>query len=299
MHKLSNINELYKPFRYTIRGNSTIIETTSGNFVIKKKPKNTDLIQIFNYLSSRSFTNFPKVLNETRDETYIYEYVEDKNLIDPQKGEDLIELVGLLHAKTSFNKEVTEEKYKEIYENILNNILYLQDYYLKYYELYLHNIYMSPSEYSFVRNYAKINAALNFSHQELDNWYTLVSSKHSERISLIHNNLSKEHFIRSDDDYLISWDHATFDTPILDLVTLYKKDFWLLDFETLYQKYLNVANISEEEEKLFFVLISLVPEIKFEGSEFTKCKNMRKDLDYIYKTEMFLKPHFNLNKEEV
>ena len=37
----------------------------------------------------------------------------------------------------------------------------------------------------------------------------------------------------------------------------------------------------------------------FEGSEFVKCKNMRKDLDYIYKTEMFLKPYFNLNKEEV
>ena len=221
--------------------------------------------------------------------------MEDEDVINPQKSEDLINLVGLLHSKTSFNKEVSEETYKAIYEDIKNNILYLKDYYLKYYELFIKEIYMSPSKYQFVRNYSKIISALKFSENELDNWYSLVSSKKNERISLIHNNLSLDHYIRIDKDYLISWDKAKFDTPVLDLVKLYQNNFWELEFSTIFQKYLGVASLSEHEQKLFFVLISLVPEIKFTDNEFECCKEMRKQLDYIYKTEAFLAPYYSSN----
>jgi len=298
MNKLESLKSLYKPYRYTIKGNCTILETTSGNFVVKKKPKNKDLLSIFNYLKSRNFDYFPDIHPDTRDESYVYEYIEDNGILNPQKSEDLINLVALLHSKTSFNKEVTEETYKEIYENIKNNILYLKDYYLKYYELFLKEIYMSPSHYEFVRNYSKISAALNFTENELDIWYDMVKEKKNERISLIHNNLSLEHFIRSDKDYLISWDNSKFDTPILDLVSLYQKDFWDLEFSSLYKKYINIAGLKDHEQKLFFTLISLVPEIEFTENEFECCKNMRKKLDYIYKTEEFLKPYYSTNTSD-
>jgi len=297
MNKLESLKSLYKPYRYTIKGNCTILETTSGNFVVKSKPKNKDLYSIFNYLKSRNFDYFPEVFKDSRDGVYIYEYVEDESEINPQKSEDLINLVALLHSKTSYIKEVSEETYKEIYEDIKNNILYLKDYYLKYYELFLHDVYMSPSRYEFVRNYSKINAALNFSESELDDWYSLVSNKKNERISLIHNNLSLDHYIRSDKDYLLSWDKTKFDTPILDLVKLYQNNFWELEFSSLYQKYLSIATLSDSEQKLFFILISLVPEIKFDGNEFENTKNMRKQLDYIFKTESFLTPYYSTNAE--
>lgn len=297
MNKLDSLKSLYKPYRYTIKGKTTILETTSGNFVVKKKPPNKDLPGIFNYLKNRDFIYFPEIYNDTRDDSLVYEYIEDNNSINPTKSEDLITIVGLLHAKTSYNKEVSEETYKEIYENIKNNILYLRDYYLKYYELFLKSIYMSPSEYEFTRNYSKIKSALEFSERELDDWYSIVKEKGRERISLIHNNLKLEHYIRSDKDYLISWDHAKFDTPVLDLVKLYQNNFWELEFSTIYNKYLQVTSLSESEQKLFFILISLVPEIEFTNDEFTTCKNMRYSLDYIYKTENFLKPYYSTETE--
>ena len=268
------------------------METTSGNFVVKKKPPNKDLISIFNYLKSRDFSYFPELFIDSRDDAYVYEYIEDKEVINPSKSEDLITLVALLHSKTSFNKEVSEETYKEIYEDIKNNIYYLRDYYLKYYDLFLKEIYMSPSGYEFVRNYSKITAALAFTERELDEWYSLVKEKKSERISLIHNNLSLDHYLRGDKDYLISWDKAKFDTPVLDLVKLYQNNFWDLEFTTIYNKYLAITSLSAQEQKLFFILISLVPEISFEGPEFDVCKNMRQKLDYIFKTEAFLKPYY-------
>ena len=293
MNKIESLKSIYKPYRYTIKGKTTILETTNGNFVIKKRPKDKDLISIFNYLKSRDFNYFPNIYNEFRDDSYIYEYIEENDVFNPQKSEDLIGLVALLHSKTSYNKVVTEETYKEIYENVKNNIMYLKDYYLKHYELFLHDIYMSPSRYNFVRNYSKINSALNFSENELDNWYSEVNNKKNERISFIHNNLSLDHYIRGDKDYLISWDKSKFDTPILDLVKLYQESYWNLDFQTLYKKYLSYNNLSDTEQKLFFVIISIVPEISFEGSEFECTKNMREKLDYVFRTEEFLAPYYS------
>ena len=294
MNKLESLKSLYKPYRYTIKGKCTILETTSGNFVVKKKPKNKDLASIFNYLKSRGFDNFPEYFTSfnSRDDDIVYEYIEDKEIINPNKCEDLISLVALLHSKTSYNKEVREETYQEIYENIDNNIAYLKSYYLKYYDLFLKSIYPSPKEYEFLRNYSKINAALDFSKRELDDWFNLVKDQKSERISLVHNNLSLDHYLINDKEYLISWDQAKFDTPILDLYNLYQNNFWDLEFSSIYKKYLLTSPLASEEQKLFFILISLVPEIKFEGSEFEVCKDMRKKIDYIYKTEDFLKEYY-------
>lgn len=293
MNNISLFKKEIKPYRYTIKGKTTIIESNKGNYVIKES-NNKDIIDIFKFLKSRDFTNYPNIINEySRHNKIIYEYVEDNTILNPSKSEDLISLVGLLHSKTSFRKEVREETYKEIYEDILNNINYLKDYYDKYYELFLKSIYNSPSEYLFLRNYSKINAALNFSLNELNNWYDLVKEKHNERISLIHNNLSLDHYIKSDKDYLISWDNAKFDTPILDLYKLYLNNYFDLEFTSIYDKYKSYNNLSDEEEKLFFILISLPKEISFVGSEMDKCKNMRNDLDYLYKTEMFLKPYYD------
>ena len=91
---------------------------------------------------------------------------------------------------------------------------------------------------------------------------------------------------------------AKFDTPVLDLVKLYQNNFWELEFSTIYKRYLSINPLSENEQKLFFILISLIPEIKFEGPEFTKCKDMRKALDYLYKTENFLKPYYATNSQK-
>ena len=298
MNNLDHLKSIYKPYRYTIRGKCMVMESTSGNFVVKERPKNKDIPSIFNYLKSRNFNYFPEIYIDSRSDNYIYEYIEDKEKINPQKSEDLISLVGLLHSKTSYNKEVEEETYKEIYENILSNILYLKDYYQKQYEMFLIPIYMSPSEYEFVRNYSKIKAALDFSNSNLDDWYSKVKNKRIERLSLIHNNLSMDHYLKNDKDYLISWDNAKFDTPVLDLFKFYERSAIDLEFSSLYERYKSINPLNKEEEELFFILISLVPKIEFSGSEFEKCKNMRKALDYVYKTESFLKPYYATDSEE-
>ena len=293
---LDTLKEIYKPYRYTYKGSAIILETTSGNFVVKEKKK--DLSNLFEYLKSRSFNNFPKIVDDSRRNTQVFEYIEDINYPKEQRASDLISLVASLHYKTSYYKDVTEDNFKEIYELIKNNLDYYSYTYNKYFDDFFKEIYLSPSKYLFMRNYSKIDANINFCKQELDNWYDLVKDEKKTRVSVIHNNLSLEHFLKSNDSYLISWDRSTVDTPIIDLVNFYKKEYLNINFENLFKTYLNSFKLNGEELKLFLILISLPPEIKFIENEFDSCINLREQLDYIYKTEILVRPYYFKNKKE-
>ena len=290
------LKEIYKPYRYTIKGNSTIIESTSGNFVIK--PKTKDLKELFDYLNSRSFHNFPKLVDSSRSDTYVFEYLNDISMPQEQRIQDLITLVAKLHNKTSFYKEVSEDKYKSIYEDIKNNILYLKEYYNNLFDISYNDIYLSPSMYLFMRNYTKIKDCLLFCESELDKWYDLVKDIRKQRVSIVHNNLALRHFLRNEESYLISWDKALIDTPILDIVNLYKNEYYHTTFEPILSKYFELVSLHEDEKTLLFIMLSLPWQVVKTQSEFDNCKNYNELLDYIYKTENLIRPYYSKKQEK-
>lgn len=293
---LEVLKDIYKPLKYTIKGKTTILETTSGNFVVKDK--NNNLKDLYTYLESRSFNYFPKLIDHSRKDVNVFEYVSGTDMPNEQKAEDLINLVSLLHNKTSYFKEVSEDVYKEIYENILSNINYLNEYYNNMYDIYFLEEFMRPDHYLIMRNMYKIFAALSFCENELNEWYDLVKEEKKQRVSVIHNNLETSHFIKGDKDYLTSWDYAKVDSPILDIINFYKKEYFNYNFDVLLKDYLNRYSLNDAELKLFFIIISLPPEIKFENDIFENCKNIRKDLDYIFKTEELVRPYYSKQEKE-
>lgn len=293
---LEVLKAIYKPYRYTIKGKVTLLETTSGDFIIKPKKKNVS--ELYGYLNSRNFDNYPLLIDSSRSDVNVYEYLEGINMPSEQKCDDLIDLVSSLHNKTTYYKEVSEDTYKEIYENIDSNIVYLQNYYNSLYEINFREIYMRPSTYLFMRNYTKIMASLDFCKKELDNWYELVRNETKSRVAVVHNNLELNHFIKGKKDYLISWDNYVIDTPILDIVNLYRKEYLSIDFSEILQRYMSNYPLLESEKKLLFILLVLPPSGKDEKNEFVHCKNIRKSLDYIFKTEELIRPYYASEEEE-
>lgn len=288
------LKSIYKPYRYTIRGKALILETTMGDFIIKEKDK--DVSNLYTYLKSRGFSEFPSLIDASRNEVYVYEYLSDINLPIPQKCDDLIELIASLHNKTSYFKEVSEDAFKKIYEDIKANIAYLTNYYDTLYEMYFNTEYMSPSEYLFMRNFYKIDSALKFCLSELDNWYNLVIKETKIRVSIVHNNLSLDH-LRS--GKLISWDHYITDTPIIDINKLYKNTWKRINFSECLERYMYLFPLLEYEKKLLFILITLPPEIPKSDTEFNRCKNLSEVIDYVFKTEELIRPYYTSeNKEE-
>lgn len=293
---LEVLKKIYKPYRYTILGKAVVLNTTSGDFVVKERCEK-DIKELYAYLKSRNFTSFPKLIDDSRNDVNVYEYVEGVSMPKEQKALDLIDVVANLHNKTTFYKTVTVDDFKAIYDNIKSNIVYLQTEYNRLYEEIKKETYMSPSHYSFIRSIYKVFAALDFANHELDAWYSLVKDQTKKRVSLIHNKLNLDHFIKSDDDYLISWDNYRTDTPVMDLVTFYQAEYFTIHFDVVFSRYLEKVNLSEDEKKLFFLLISIPPKIEFSEQEFKDCKMVREALDYVFITEELVRPYYAVQEK--
>ncbi len=296
-NSLEVLKSIYKPLKYTLKGKVTILETTSGDYIVKEKKQ--DIRSLYKYLESRGFYNFPKLIDDSRKEVNVYEMIEEDPTPKEQKMNDLIDTVSNLHNKTSYYKEVTEDKYQTIYDDIESNLMYLKDLYNNYFDIYLPKEYLSPSEYLLMRNISKIFDNLDFCQDKLDSWYSLVKEEKKQRVSIIHNNLNVTHLIRNKENYLISWDNYKIDTPILDIVKLYHNEFFNYDFEPILNNYFKDFSLTKEEKELLFLLIAIPPEIKMdETDEMKKTNNVREKLDYVFKTEKLLRPYYSKEQKE-
>lgn len=252
-----------------------------NNTVTKKR--NDEVLELYDYLSIRNFDNFPKVIDVTDDEMRS-EYIEETKYHEVTDGMEIIRTMASLHSKTLFYKDISHNKYSEIYNKLLENIEYLKDYYEKIIEDIETEVYMSPSHYLFARNYSVILGSLKYSTSELKKWYNLVKDKTNERVSIVHNNISKDHFIKGDKNYLISWEKHLVDTPVLDLYKFYKKDGFKMNFKMLYEEYNKILVLLPEEDKLFKILISIPPKIELISNEFENTIYIKDSFKYIYES---------------
>lgn len=271
--------------RITLKKSVKII---NDEYVIKKKKDN--ITNTYNYLRSRAFDYFPEVLKEDEDNIYI-KYISDIDEPKEQKIIDLINILTLLHSKTTMYKEIDIDNYKYIYEEINKEI----DDILKYYNIVMDNIessvYMSPSNYLIARNISFIYSAIRYAKRSIDYWYKLVENKRKIRVVTVHNNLSLEHYLKYDKPYLISWDKSKIDMPIFDLISLYNNHYLEFDFTELLDIYLSKYPLTQEELLLFLTIISIPKKITSSNSEYKNVLTIRRQLDYIYKTSEIVKKY--------
>ena len=288
MRKYKDVIRKYnlKPISYIKKGNALIIDTKEKKYVIKEKIRNPD---IYEYLDSRNFNYYPPVISD--DDYEISEYLNDKLIPEEQKLEELMKLTALLHSKTTYYQKTNIADNKEIYETLNNNILYLKSYYEDIITLIDSKEFMSPAEYLFARNYAKVLDSLSYCEQKVEEWYKKVESNTSERIVVLHNNLSLDHFVYNQDKSLLSWRKAKFGKPIFDLVTIYNRYGNKYDFKEKLSLYEDVYSLKEEEKDLLYIMISMPPKIEFKGSNYELCKEIYNKIELLYKKDKIILPN--------
>ena len=292
MNSIDVLAKIYKPYRVTIKGNATIFNSSSGNYVIKEK-KDRDIKELYKYLSSRSFNYYPKLIEDNRSDVNVYEYIEDTSIDDEQKLIDLINVISLLHNKTSYYKEVTNDKIKSIYEELMGRVLFMEEYFNKLIYSIEDSIFTSPSGNLILNNSSKIFESLTFLKKEIEEWYKISVDTNKSRVSLIHNNLELDHYLKNGEDYLISWDEYKIDCPILDIVKLYKRVYLKINFSEALNIYLDKFPLNESEKKLLFIMLVLPDELNLCDDELKNVCTIRKYLDYIYKTEDLIRIYYN------
>ncbi len=295
-NNLKNIINKYKAKKITLKNSAKIIENENTRLVIKKD--NPNILDTYNYLLSRSFDYFPKIIYKDNDYN-AYEYIEDVNEPSEQRILDIITLTSILHSKTTFYKEVDIDNYKYLYETINKKLGYLFNYYNDIITLIEKNIYMSPSNYIIARNINKIFETINYCKYEVDSWYELIKDKRKIRVVNIHNNLSLDHYIKNDKPYLISWNKNKIDMPIYDLLTLYKKYYLDFDFYELFNYYESRYPLTNEERKMLFILMSIPEKLVLDSSEYKNSIKCRKFFDYIYKTEELINEYKSIKDKTI
>ena len=251
----------------------------------------------FLYLLSRSFDYFPEIFKEEDNNIYS-KFIEDIEEPKEQKIIDLINIVTLLHSKTTIYKETDLDNYKYIYEEINKTIEESFKYYTTIIDNIETSIYYSPSDYLISRNISFIYSAINYSKRSIDYWYKLIENKRKVRVVTIHNNLSLDHYIKYDKPYLISWEKSKIDMPIYDLINLYYNHYLEFDFTEILDIYLSKYPLTTEELLLFLSIISIPKKIEYNSSEYKNVLNIRRQLDYIYKTSEIVKKYSIKFKDE-
>ena len=276
-----------KASSYLKKGRSIIVSTLDKRYVIKPKTNQND---IFEYLDNRNFNYYPKIVNKDSDYE-VMEYIEEVSIPREQKMNDLIHLISLLHTKTTFYKEVDEADYKTLYEDLLNNCEYLFEYYTDLITIIESKIYMSPSEYLLALNITLIFDSIEYCKNKINEWYSMVKDKEKTnkmRVSVIHNNLSLDHYLKSDNDYLISWNKSKIDIPIFDLYKLYIHNVSEFDFIEILKLYEKDYPLKDYELLLLYILISMPAKLEFKDNNYDDCLSIQKEIDKLIKTSSLI-----------
>lgn len=271
---------------YKKNGSVIIADTNIGKVVLKKN-KNRDLI--YKYLNDRQFNYYPEIIE--KDNYIVSKYVEDVDIPKEQKILNLIDLVSLLHSKTTHYKSISEDEYKKIYEDLSNNYEYLYEYYHDIISLIDDKVFMSPSEYLLARNINAIFSSINIGKNYIDEWQKETSGMSKIRLSVVHNNLSLSHYIRNSHDYLISWDKSKIDIPVFDIYNLYNNHFDDFDFLELLRRYEHKYPLKKYEIDLFFILITMPSKIEFNDNEFNMCAKISKEIEKLYKSNKLMEEY--------
>ncbi len=288
---MKEISELLKQediraLGYQKQGNVVIADTNIGKLVVKK---NNNKDYIYDYLNTRNFSYYPEIIKENN--YVISRYIEDVNIPKDQKIFDLVDLVSLMHSKTTHYKKVSEDEYKKIYEDLSNNYEYLYEYYTDIINIIDDKVFMSPSEYLLARNISFIFKSIEQGKSYIDKWFKEVEGLDKMRVSIVHNNLDLSHYIRNNKDYLISWDKSKIDIPIFDLYNLYNNHFLDFDFFELLKEYESKYPLKSFERDLLFILITMPNKIEFNDTEFNMCIKISNEIDKLYKSNSIIEEY--------
>ena len=282
-----NISEISKLFKqhnlkiksYKKKDNAYIVDTNSGKYVVKV---NINKEYIFNYLDSRGFNYYPKIL--INDKYQVTEYLSSINIPKEQKINDLIDLVGILHSKTTYNKRKIIDEYENIYADLNNNYNYLLNYYNEIIDQIDNSIFLSPSNYLICRNISLIFDSLNMGMNYLEEFKNKIKDLDNIRVCVVHNDLSLDNYVKNNKQYLLNWDKSKIDIPIFDLYKLYNNENDI-DFNGVIKRYEKKYPLKPIEKDLLIILLLMPDKIEFNGTELNMCKVIRKSLNKLSKIQ--------------
>lgn len=299
MCKIKEIKETLKKYDYIINkyletGNIDIVQTNKGKFVVKKR-KNNDSRELFRYLKSKNYNYYLDYINDDQDNFMIFPFYDNTKIDINEKAKDLILLVASLHSKTTFYKSLDLNEEKDFYEETLKKLEDLNNYYENIRYSLEETEYLSPSQLLLLKNISWIFHSIDSSKYFLEKWYGQLKNKTNKRVCLIHGNLELDHLLYNENKKIISWSDARNDSPIFDLINLYKKEYKKLEFYSLFQIYEEYCPLNTEEKNMLFSLMLTPYKIEFNKKEILNTKDVYDLINFLEKSSSIISNYHSSN----
>lgn len=279
--------------RYEEKDNIKIIDTDKGKFVLKSNSSKEN--ELYEYLGNKQFDYL--IYKEELDDYNIYPYIDEIDIPKGEKAIDLVNILALLHNKTTFYRQVVLDDVKELYENLNKKIDNLYRYYYDLQDIIEQRVYMSPEQYLLIRNMSLFYSSLNFSKDKLNKWYQLKLQQKKERVVLLHNKPTLDHILINERKQLISWNDCRRDIPIYDFLYFYKNNYLTVDMSSLFELYQSKFYYTKDEYLLFLTLITIPEKITFTKNHYSDCQSVYKIVKYLVKTHDFVSKEEEKNQE--
>ena len=268
------------PVSYQKKGSVYLIGDKKRKYVIKLKTNNYD---IYRYLISRDFSYFPNYYNSALDNYELTEYIDDLSISSEQKLNDYIEIIALLHYKTSHKRGIDLDEIKDGYESITNRIIKLKEYYFELNNIIDKEMFLSPAEYLLIRNISLIYAILDNSLILLNELYEKIKNEKSIRVALLHNNISLDHVITNNKICLISWDKSYFNNPVYELELLYRKYYQSIEINDFLKTYERINKLTIDEKKYLIIRLAIPQKINLTNDTYLDTKIINNEINYLNK----------------
>lgn len=255
-----------------------LVKEKNNSYIIKLNTNNYD---IYKYLISKNFTYIPNNYNDSNDNFDIVEYIKETRVDNILKINDYLKILAILHLKTSYMREIDLDEIKENYEKIINEIHLLRKYYHELNDSIDKELFLSPASYLLVRNISLIYSILNISEHSLNKIYDKLKKEKSIKVCLLHNNLSLEHLLTSDKEYLISWDKSYFDSPIIELENFYRKYYQFITINDFFEIYESVNKLTDIEKKILIIKLSIPKKIEFTNNNYDNTVIVNREINYL------------------
>ena len=266
------------PIAYKKINSVYLVSDKTITYAIKLNINNYD---IYKYLLSKGFNYFPENYN-TIDTNYdITKYIIPLEVNQIEKINDYLKILSILHFKTSYIREINLDEIKLNYEKLINEINDLRNYYMNINDKLDKERFLSPAEYLLLRNISLIYTTLNISEELLNKTYEIIKNSKSIRVSLLHNNLSLDHLLINEGEYLISWDKSYFDSPIYEINSFYRKYYNYININDFLGIYEKNNKLSETERTLLIIILSIPKKIEFTNNNYENTVIVNNEINYL------------------
>ena len=277
IHDIIKSNGIH-PLYYQKIKSVYLIKDKNNSYIIKLNTNNYD---IYKYLISKDFNYFPKNYNTINDNYDISLYIPSLKISDAEKVNDYLKILSILHYKTSYKREIDLGEIKDKYEDLIGNIKYLKSYYYELNNEIDKEVFLSPSSYLLVCNISFIYSILNIIEEKLNKIYNEIKNQKSIRISLLHNNISLDHIIINEKEYLVSWDKAYFNNPIYELEDFYRKFYSYITLNDFFKIYESINKLSYIEKELLLVILSIPKKLIYTNNTYQDTLIINEEIDYL------------------